>query len=145
MFRVILLVSLIFNGCSPIRHTHGKLLEQEDIAKIGKGTSKQEVLTLFGSPTCENLFEGNTWHYISQVRSRQAFFAPTIEKQNVITITFDNNDRVTEINLKDKGDARKIQCVRRVTKTGGQKTSLAEQIFGNFGRMNRKGDGPRPR
>ena len=133
------LISLSVTACDPVREEKGYRIDAEKVALIEPGTStKEQVVEQMGSPSSISTFPdtGEAWYYIGKKAEHYAFLEKEIIEQNVIVISFDENEVVKEIKNYDKDAAREIDVVERTTPTGGNKLGFFEQIFGNFGRFN---------
>ena len=123
-------------GCTPSIQTHGHSLEEEQIARIKPGsTSRQEVLQLLGSPSALSTFDDNAWYYISQRTEKTSFYQEGVVAQDVLTIAFDDQDRVANIDRHGLDQVASINPVDRVTPTAGSSPSVLQQLIGNIGRF----------
>ena len=104
------------------------------ISKIKPGhQSRDQVITILGSPSAIGTFEDNRWYYITQKTESTAFFEPKLVKQSIILIDFDEGGFVKSVETLDPNEAKKISFVDRVTPTKGKSLGFFEQIFGNLG------------
>ncbi len=123
-------------GCSPTIQTHGHSLEEEQIAKIKPGeTSRQEVLQLLGSPSALSTFDDDAWYYVSQRTEKTSFYQEGVVAQDVLTIAFDDQDRVAGVDRHGLDEVASIDPVNRVTPTAGSSPSVLQQLIGNIGRF----------
>lgn len=129
-------VILALIGCSPTIQTHGHSLEEEQIARIKPGeTSRQEVLQLLGSPSALSTFDDNAWYYVSQRTEKTSFYQEGVVAQDVLTIAFNDQDRVITIDRHGLDQVASIDPVDRVTPTVGSSPSILQQLIGNIGRF----------
>ena len=70
LISIFLIISActIFSGCI-IKPYHvdvqqGNILKQEDVNKIERGMSKEEVQSILGEPMLRNSFDDDTWSYV---------------------------------------------------------------------------------
>lgn len=87
---IILAITLI-SGCS---HLHpyivdvqqGNIIDQNMMAKLHPGISKNETITILGTPLLDNMFDQNIWSY---AYTKQINGGPIEQKQ--LTLEFKNN------------------------------------------------------
>lgn len=124
-------------SCSPIIDTRGHSSEDVDLGQIMVGQSTSEdVMALLGSPSSTSNFGDKIWYYVTQKQERVGVFAPTISEQHVTAITFDSDNRVSEVSAFKKEDGQPVQIVTKTTPTEGHSVTFIEQMLGNFGRFN---------
>jgi len=122
---------------SSVPQPRGSLIEAEDYAPLKPGTSnKNDVLDAIGSPTSHATFDDNTWIYVSMVTAPTPLGFPTIRKQDVLVLQFDQNGTLKSLKTLDKKDARPVGMVAATTPTPGTKVNVMQQILGNVGRYN---------
>ena len=126
----------VLPSCSPRIESRGNLPNLDMLANIEIGqVNKREVLESIGSPSTIELFEGESWYYISEKIETKAFFEPKVNKRKVIIIRFNKKGIVKEIKTLGIKDAQNVKMVDRVTPTAGQGMTVLKQIFGNIGRF----------
>jgi outer membrane protein assembly factor BamE (lipoprotein component of BamABCDE complex) len=141
-----LMISCVVLGtvmaCAPRIDSRGNLPDPDLLANIEVGhVNKREVLEMIGSPSSIEPFMGESWYYISQKTQTTAFFKPKAIQRKVVIIRFDNKGIVKEVKFIGLDKGRNIKMVERTTPTAGKEITLIQQIFGNLGRFNKKGDG----
>ena len=139
--RTLALSMLVFlptiSACSPSIATHGYRLDEATIAQIEPGrSSRQQVLQLLGSPSSVATFDDDAWYYVSQRTEKASFYQEDIVEQDVVTITFDDQDLVTGVDRFGLERTAAIDPVDRVTPTAGAEPSILKQLIGNIGRFN---------
>jgi outer membrane protein assembly factor BamE (lipoprotein component of BamABCDE complex) len=104
--------------------------------KIGT-TTKQEVLTLMGTPSTTSTVGGDAWYYIGQKMHRALAFMPVqMEDQNVLAIYFEpKSGRVQRIANYGMKDGQVFDFVSRTTPTGGQEPNFLRNMFNNLFRF----------
>lgn len=133
-------VTLGLAGCSPTVANHGHALEEEQLAKIEPGrSSRQEVLQLMGSPSSLSTFDDEAWYYVSQRTETRSFYQEEVVEQDVVTVTFDDQDRVVSVDRHGLDQVASIDPVERVTPTAGSSPSVWKQLIGNIGRFSNSG------
>ena len=119
--RLIIIFLLFFiSSCTQTIQNNGlseKKIENFNI-KIGK-TSKKNLISNYGPPLFENVFNDNVIYYISHITSFKTFEERKTKKLLVFEITLDNNDIVQnfkkytdkdsfQINVSKKQDDKKM-------------------------------------
>ena len=117
--------------------THnGNMPSEERIAKIEKGTSKEDVIQILGTPSTIASFDGNTWIYMSSDIKRVAFFSPKEIDRNILRIKFDNNGNVASIARLNKGNGVDLTPSTEKTDVKGQQPGFFQKYFGGVGQYN---------
>ncbi|MEM7043935.1 MAG: outer membrane protein assembly factor BamE [Pseudomonadota bacterium] len=133
---IALVAAPLLAGCTPTVETHGHSLDEDQLSKIQLGsTSRQEVLQLMGSPSALSTFDDAAWYYVSQRTEKTSFYQKNVVDQEVVTVTFDENDRVTAVDRHGLEQVASINPVDRVTPTAGSSPSIWKQLIGNIGRF----------
>ena len=131
-------------ACSSIRDRRGYLPDADKIASISIGVdSKDSVSIRLGSPSTVGTFDTDVWYYISSEEEQFAFFAPKTINRDVLVITFDQANLVSDINTYTLADGKALEYVGRKTPTRGKELGFLEQMFGNIGRLPAPGRGER--
>ena len=117
---VIIFLIFILNSCTQTIQNNGlseKKIENFNI-KIGE-TSRKNLISNYGPPIFEDVFNDNVIYYISHITSYKTFEERKTKKLLVLEITLDNNDIVQnfkkytdkdsfQINVSKKQDDKKI-------------------------------------
>ena len=137
--RLLLLASaatLILGACEPRVDQRGHVATPGTIEKLQPGQqTRNDVLTLLGSPSTTATFDDETWYYISQRVETTAFLAPDVKDQTVMALKFDKAGVLKDMNTYTLKDGRAIEMVDRKTPTAGKELTIIEQVFGNVGRF----------
>ncbi len=133
-------VALTALGCTPVIELRGNLPPPEQLQQVAIGkTTRDEVQALLGTPSSVTPFGDETWHYISSVTERKAFFEPVVKERKVITVVFDRNAIVRVFDTKGLADGREVTPVDRETPTAGKELTILQQLMGNVGRFTKPG------
>lgn len=129
---------LLLSGCSKGINNHGFNFENTDFESIKVAeTSRSDVKQRLGSPTSESNFGPKKYYYISYKTEAVAFFEPKQVEQKVLTIGFDRNDVVNEIEELTLDDANKVIFAEHKTEIKGNTLSPFQQIMSNVGKFNK--------
>lgn len=121
-------------ACSPVNSFQGfQAIEQSpNDVKVGADT-RATVTAKLGTPTATSTFDKNTWFYLSQTSSKNAFYHPHVMKRNVVAIAFDKDTQeVTKVDTFTLKDGRIIAYNGRETPTRGREMTVLEQLLGNL-------------
>ncbi|HMO85834.1 MAG TPA: outer membrane protein assembly factor BamE [Lacipirellulaceae bacterium] len=128
--------ALALGACSPQVDQRGHVATPGALEKLRPGEqTRNDVLTLLGSPSTTATFDNETWYYISQRVETLAFLAPETKEQKVVALRFDSAGVLQDMNTYTLEDGRPIDMVGRSTPTAGKELTILEQIFGNIGRF----------
>lgn len=137
-----LLCTVSLAACSAAKQdewfvTHnGNMPSEERIARIGEGDSKDDVVAILGAPSAIIPFDDNTWIYMSSDVKRVAFFQPKEVDRSILKITFNNNDKVSEVIRLSKKDGKDITPSSEKTEVKGQNPGFFRKYFGGVGQYN---------
>jgi len=133
-----ILTGLSAPACSPVIELNGNLPPPEQLEQVKVGSSnRDDVQALLGTPSNVALFGDETWHYISSVTERVAFFEPEIKERKVITVVFDQGGIVRVLDTKGLQDGKNIVPVDRETPTAGKEMNMLQQLIGNVGKFSK--------
>ena len=136
-----LLALFVVAACVSRVDNRGHVRTDEALSRIQEGASnKGDVVNALGSPSSKSDFGNEIWYYISARKETVGFLAPEVADQQVVSIEFDGEGMVRKINRHDKSGAKDIKAVSRTTPTEGHQLGFVEQVLGNVGRFNKKGD-----
>ena len=134
---VLLGAAALATGCSPAINQHGNVPDSDQVVQINPGVDdKTRVSQLLGSPSTTSPFGGATWYYVSKKTQAIAFLSPKVLDQEVLAVSFDEQDIVKDLKLYGLEDGRLVQMVDRVTPTQGNSLTILQQLLGNLGRFN---------
>ena len=133
VFTSIMVMAL--SGCANewfVTH-NGNMPTNERIEQVKVGQSKNQVRSILGSPSSVVSFDKNTWIYMSSDIERIAFLAPKEVSRDVLTIKFDEQNNVIDIDRMSEKDGKKIAINEDKTETKGQKQGFFRRFFGGVG------------
>lgn len=116
----------------------GYVFDDQTLALVPEGSSRDQVLLALGTPTTTATFEGDeVFYYISQTRKRSAqFLKPRLVDQRVLSVYFEGEDQVVS-RIANYGvqDGRVFDFISRTTPTATKdETFLSQLLSGTFGR-----------
>ncbi len=135
IFLLSAFLTIFSSACSSdtfITH-NGNMPSNERISKIREGQSKAEVQNILGAPSSIVSLDQNTWIYMSSDIKRVAFFAPEEVERDVLTIRFNNQNRVNSIERLTKKNGKEIVVCEDKTETLGHNPGFFKKYFGGVG------------
>ena len=132
---IILFLAILLTACESTVTTHGRLVEQADLNKLELGkTTRAETFSILGKPSFEGAFQSGRLYYNNQkMEQKVAGETSTIDRQ-LIVLTFDQNNRLQQIEIRNKNTDQEIVKLDAKTPTPGDKLTLIDQIFTNLRR-----------
>lgn len=115
-----------------VSHT-GNMPAKERLNRIEIGSSKDDVMRVLGLPSSVNVFDQNSWIYMSADVKKVAFWAPQEIDREVLSITFNAADEVKTIDVLTLADGKNIKPDESVTEVKGQRPGFFRKYFGGVG------------
>ena len=132
-----LFLTLLTTSCLKKVENSGYSFDNANLNDIKAGiTTKENVLKELGSPSIKSSIDKTqpeVWIYYNDKQHGYLFLNPVIAKQQVLTLTFDQENIVSTVNLYSKKDAKNIQISEDFTKSKEGKEGLIQDIFNNIG------------
>ena len=127
--------ALLASACTPVTAYNGFQARDTKPAdmKVGEDT-RATVQTKLGSPSTRSTFDDKTWYYISQTTEKASYHMPRVVARNVVAVSFDKDDKVSEVKSYALKDGYKVAYDGRETPTRGRQLNWLEQILGTIGR-----------
>ena len=138
IFTLLLASLFLLTGlqaCESQVNTHGNLIEIGELNKVEIGkTSRNDALFLLGPPSFEGAFDSSRLYYNNQkMEAAIAGRTQTIERE-LIVLSFDNNNTLESIEIRDKTTDKEIVKLEYKTPTPGDTLSVVDQLFSNLRR-----------
>lgn len=115
-----------------VAHT-GNMPAKERVNRIDIGASKDDVVSVLGLPSSVNVFDQNSWIYMSSDVKKVAFFAPQEVDRAVLRITFNSADEVKSIENLSLAEGNNIIPEKDKTEVKGQRPGFFRKYFGGVG------------
>ena len=134
-FLIIGLVLTVTTSCGSRVQSHGRLVEEGQLDSIEIGTStKQDILFTLGQPSFEGAFNSGKIYYNNQTMTREVAGVNKVSSRTMFIFTFDENNILQEIEVKDETTDIQIVKIDDATPTPGENLSATEQILSNLRR-----------
>ena len=115
---------------------NGNMPSNERIEQISPGDSREKVRQVLGSPSTVVSLDRNTWIYMSSDVKKVAFLAPEEVDRDVLTIRFDDQGTVTDVERMNKQDGQKVKISSDATEAPGEQIGFFRKYFGGVGQYN---------
>jgi outer membrane protein assembly factor BamE (lipoprotein component of BamABCDE complex) len=136
-FFTVFVAFATISACVKNTELVGYTFKNKNIEQIKVGqTSRNYVNNTLGTPSVTSTYGEDTWYYISAEYETIAFFKPRIKKQQVVAISFDENNKVSDIKEYSEKDANNINISSDLTATEGRNVGIIGELLGNVGRFN---------
>ncbi len=136
MVLAVMAVGLVLAACSPIMRYHGYAPSDETLSQIEVGRdNRQSVAEKIGMPGMGGVIEGSGWYYVQSDWRQMGPRAPVEVDRQVVAITFDGRDVVSNVERFGLADGEIVALSRRVTDTGPRGLTVLQSIFGVLGRF----------
>ena len=123
-------------ACTTLEDRRGYIPDQALLDEIMVGLdTKTTVRRIAGPPGATGLIEDDGWYYVSSDFRTFAWRAPVEIDREVVAITFDDLDRVENIERFGLEDGRIVALSRRVTTSNTRGVGFLRQLFSNIGNL----------
>ncbi|MBI4724988.1 MAG: outer membrane protein assembly factor BamE [Rhodomicrobium sp.] len=131
---VVLAGALLLAACGGNVIRQGHLFQEEDLAQVRPGMSKDQVVLALGTPDTQSATSGGVYYYISTTQEQpMAFMSPKVVDRRVVAIYFNNKDRVEQIANYGLKDGKVFDFISRETPSYGRDQGILKEIFRNIG------------
>lgn len=131
---LLLAACVSLSGCGGNVIRQGHLFQEEDLAQVHEGMSKDQVVLALGTPDTQSAIAGGAFYYISQTAVQpMAFLTPEVTDRRVVAIYFSNKDRVEQIANYGLKDGKVFDFIKRETPSYSRDQGLLKEIFRNIG------------
>lgn len=140
--NIIIALSLLtlLSACSSIKETRGYVPDQKMIEGIRVDVdNKDSVSAMLGNPTMKPTFDDTNWYYYSKKTARWAFFKEKVTEMDILAISFDDENYVSDIRNYTLANNRVIDPATKKTVTHGKDENFFAELFGNIGRFGATG------
>lgn len=129
------LAALALGACAPQMRYHGYAPSDESLSAIQVGRDTREtVAEQIGRPGMGGVLEGSDWFYVQSDWRHANWRAPVETDRQVVAISFDGRDRVSNIERFGLRDGEVVALSRRVTDSGTRPGVLSQafRVLGQF-------------
>lgn len=132
---VVIATFLLLGACSNVVQTHGRLIEAAELEQVQIGTTtRADIISLFGQPSFEGAFNSGRIYYNQQTMLQKVAGLNTTQSRELIMFSFDENNMLLDVEIKDEKSDISIATSERKTPTPGENLTVIDQIFSNLRR-----------
>ena len=134
-FAAALAGTVFLAGCGGTTIRQGHLFQEEDIAQVRQGMSKDQVILALGTPDTQSAAGSNpVYYYISTTADQpMAFMTPKVTDRRIVAVYFNNKDRVEQIANYGLKDGKVFDFVKRETPAYTRDQGLLKELFRDIG------------
>jgi outer membrane protein assembly factor BamE (lipoprotein component of BamABCDE complex) len=126
--------SLFLPGCGEHVIRQGHLLQEEDLAQVRAGMTKDQVVLALGTPDTQSAAGGATYYYISQTAEQSlAFMTPKVTDRRIVAVYFNNKEKVEQVANYGLKDGKVFDFVKRQTPSYARDQGILNELFRNIG------------
>lgn len=130
----LLLVALA--ACSAIYRNHGYAPEDSDLALIEVGVDTRDtVAEKVGRPSASGVLSDGGWYYVQSRYRHFAYRAPEEVEREVVSISFNRNGTVANVERFGLADGQVVPLSRRITESNIRGIGFIRQLLGNLGNI----------
>jgi len=109
---------------------------EESLNQVAIGKDNRGFVTgLLGSPIGSGVLDDGAIFYISTRIKTYLFYEPKVVSRDMIVVSFDSQDKVSNVERFSLEDGRIVVLSRRVTEAPVKGPKILSQILGNFGNV----------
>lgn len=120
---------------------NGNMPSDDKISEIKVGNTQDFVLQTLGSPSSVVALDKDTWIYMSSEIKQIAFMKPEEISRQVLTIKFDNTQKVAQIERLGKANGTELLVNPEQTANVEQEQGFFRKYFGGVGQYSPFGAG----
>ena len=127
---------LALAACSPVFRNHGYAPDDDQLALVEVGSStRADVADAVGRPSAQGILSDSGWFYVQSRFKHFTYNAPEEIDREVVSISFDSNGVVSNVERFGLEQGRVVTLSRRVTQSNIQGVSFLTQLFRNVGQI----------
>jgi outer membrane protein assembly factor BamE (lipoprotein component of BamABCDE complex) len=134
--HLILILLLFLASCAPVIKPHGYQLEDillQEPQIIGTST-KDDVLTSYGSPSIKIEDVSNTWLYLTSIKEKKVFTKDEFQEQIIFAFNFNDSNILISQEIYDKDNILEFEFDGDQTYNYGSNYSILDQLYDAFTR-----------
>lgn len=130
-------VSILLSSCISRIEKRGYMFDMSDYNLVKEGvTSKERVIKLMGLPTFVSNFDEEAWIYYSEDVRHLLFFEPKIVERKVLSLHFDQNNIVKDMQIVDlEDDNSKLKFAQNSTPVDDHENGWFKSFVGGIGQI----------
>ena len=134
---IILSFLLTLCACITKEYKGGIPIRPHQREQIQNAKTKKDVIAILGSPAATNFVGEEKWYYYTSKGEIWAFLDPKFSKYEILTIKFDKQNDIKEIQLSNIANNNMQLNEKLKTELPSDiKLGFFAELFGNIGRFN---------
>lgn len=129
------LLALMLAACESRISSHGHTIDAAELDQIRPGETRLvDLQGILGVPSFEGAFNSGKIYYVSEMKITPPGGRKRTSTRTVIIISLDDDETVTDIELRDENSGNTIAYLDEKTPTPGDTFGVAEQLFSTLRR-----------
>jgi len=127
----------VLAGCAAQYRNHGYVPDAASLAQVAVGLDdRASVEETLGAPVTRGVLGEEKWVWVGYRTRTLGAAAPKEIARSIVVVSFDDRDRVSNVERLDLSDGRPVAFSRRVTETDVGQISIWQQFLQNIGQFN---------
>ena len=132
------LLALTLAACESRISSHGHTIDATELAQIVPGETRLvDLEDILGVPSFEGAFDSGRIYYVSEVMIEPPGGRKRASARTVIIISLDDDETVTNVEIRDENSGNTIAYLDEKTPTPGDNFGVADQLFSTLRRQQR--------
>ena len=132
------LLALTLAACESRISSHGHTIDATELDQIVPGETRLvDLEDILGVPSFEGAFDSGRIYYVSEVLIEPPGGRKRASARTVIIISLDDDETVTNVEIRDENSGNTIAYLDEKTPTPGDNFGVADQLFSTLRRQQR--------
>jgi len=132
------LLALTLAACESRISSHGHTIDATELDQIVPGETRLvDLEDILGVPSFEGAFDSGRIYYVSEVMIEPPGGRKRASARTVIIISLDDDETVTNVEIRDENSGNTIAYLDEKTPTPGDNFGVADQLFSTLRRQQR--------
>lgn len=129
------LVLVLVTACTTVYRNHGYVPTEDELATVAIGDTRDAVAEKIGRPTTSGLLNDVGWFYVQSRFAYRGAFEPKEVERQVVSISFDADGKVSNVERFGLERGKVVPLSRRVTESNIKGIGFIRQLLSNFGKL----------
>jgi len=132
------LLALTLAACESRISSHGHTIDATELDQIVPGETRLvDLEDILGVPSFKGAFDSGRIYYVSEVMIEPPGGRKRASARTVIIISLDDDETVTNVEIRDENSGNTIAYLDEKTPTPGDNFGVADQLFSTLRRQQR--------
>jgi outer membrane protein assembly factor BamE (lipoprotein component of BamABCDE complex) len=123
-------------ACSPLLREHGYVPTPDQLEALAVGVDTKDSITeAIGTPQSSGVLRDTGWYYIASTFSTKSYHAPKEISREIVSLSFDDEGVLTNVEKFGLADGRVVTLSRRVTSLPIKAPGFIQSLLADFGRF----------